>query len=144
MYQIYHNIKIDATKEKVYEYCTDPGHINNWWTKRCSGSPALDEEYMFWFAPQYDWRAKVIDLIGKELISFSFFQADADWMDTILTLEVYETSHGITTLHLRHAGWKEENEHFGRTSYCWAMYLSTLKRYAEVGEVVPYEQRGGN
>lgn len=143
MYQIYHNIKIDARMDKVFKYCTDPTHINNWWTKRCTGVPDIDEEYMFWFAPEYDWRAKVTDLIENKRIAFTFYQADRDWTGTVLCIEVEELEEDQTLLHLRHKNWKEDNEHYGRTNYCWAMYLMTLQRYVEIGTVIDYEKRGG-
>ncbi len=76
MYHIYHNIKIDARIDKVFDCCTNPIHINNWWTKQCSGIPELGEEYMFWFAPEYDWRAKVSDLKREEEVAFTFYKAD--------------------------------------------------------------------
>ena len=141
MYHIYHNIKIDARIDKVFDCCTNPIHINNWWTKQCSGIPELGEEYMFWFAPEYDWRAKVSDLKREEEVAFTFYKADVDWTDTMLSFLVEEREE-YTLLHLRHSNWKRDNEHFGRTNYCWAMYLLSLKRYVENGDVLSYERRG--
>jgi len=131
VYQIYHNINIQTDSLNAFRYCSEPNHINNWWTKRCS------------FAPEFDWRATVTELIKGHKIAFTFTQADSDWTDTILSFEIEEDGDGVL-LHLRHKNWTEDNEHFGRTSYCWAMYMSTLKMYIETGKVLSYEDRGGN
>ena len=40
-----------------------------------------------------------------------------------------------------HSGWRSENEHYRLSSYCWAMYLRLMRRFAEAGEQVPYDHR---
>jgi len=47
----------------------------------------------------------------------------------------------LTEVSFYHVGWKENNEHYKISCYCWAMYLRILKRYIEFGEEVAYEKR---
>ena len=66
--------------------------------------------------------------------------ADKDWMGSRVTFMLDEQK-GRTNVRFSHTGWKEENEHYRTSSFCWAMYLRLLKRYIEAGEFVEYERR---
>ncbi len=131
MYNIYHNLIIDTPISKVFDFVTRPEYLNKWWTKKCSGQPQIDFEYMFWFAPEFDWRARVINLESDHLITYQFIRADDDWTDTMLTFKLDEIESDQTRLNLFHKNWVQENLHFGRTSYCWAQYLTVLKEHVE-------------
>ena len=47
----------------------------------------------------------------------------------------------MTLVSFHHLNWPEASDHYRTSCFCWAMYLRLLKRYVEVGEVVPYEQQ---
>ncbi len=129
-YMIYHNLSIEASAERVYAACVVSDELNKWWTEKSSGVPKLGAEYMFWFGPDFDWRAEVIEVVPQKIIKWRFNKADADWTNTELSLAIEERENSVL-LHLVHRDWKKANEHFGRTSFCWAMYLFGLKEYLE-------------
>lgn len=139
MYQILHDIRISGSCEDIYQAASSAEGLQSWWALRASGSAELGSTYNFYFAEKYDWYAEVTaSEIGKT-IAWKFTKADSDWIDTVLQLTI--TSHEEHILTLNHSGWLEANEHFRRTSYCWATYLRLLRDYVENGIVVPHADR---
>ena len=63
-----------------------------------------------------------------------------DWVGTRVGFEM-DVDGETTRLRFYHTGWPADNDHFRRSSYCWAMYLRLLKRFVEHDETVPYEKR---
>ena len=140
MSRILHDFNVNADPAKVYEVITTPAGLDEWWTSRASGKPVVGEEYQLWFGPEYDWRARVDEAVPASRFTLEMTAADNDWMGTRVgfTLEPAESG---TTVRFSHTGWRAENEHFRISSYCWAMYLRIMRRFAEMGETVPYEDR---
>jgi uncharacterized protein YndB with AHSA1/START domain len=140
MASILHDFEVNAEPSKVYEAITTPAGLDQWWTRRARGEPRVGEEYELWFGPEYDWRAKVTEAVPSRRFALEMTGSDVDWMGTqvAFTLEPAGTA---TRVRFSHGGWRSENEHFRTSSYCWAMYLRIMRRFAEVGETVPYEDR---
>jgi len=140
MADIYHHFPIGASSQRVFEAISLPSGLDAWWTKRSSGKPVDGAEYELWFGPEYDWRAVVYRCIPGTGFGLEMTRADDDWRGTLIHFELREQG-DVTQVQFQHLGWIEANEHFRISSFCWAMYLRLLKRYAERGEIVPYEER---
>ena len=106
---------------------TIPECLNEWWTIKSSGLPQMHELYNFYFNEDYNWFAKVINIDFDKTIDFKMTVADADWNDTILNFEILSKSKTKQTLRFEHKNWKNLNDHFRRTSYCWAIYFQKMK-----------------
>jgi len=139
-YGIYHDLTIGVPSEAVFTAVTSPEGLNSWWTQRAAGQPKVGANYQFYFGPEYDWRAKVIRYQPQQLIYFEMGRSDEDWEGTQLRFQVIPKD-GNTLTRFEHVGWTSNNDHFRRTSYCWAIYLKGLKRYLEEGIVLPFEER---
>ena len=98
------------------------------------------EEYVLWFGPEYDWRARVTRIAPPNDFELEMTRADDDWTGTHVGFRL-QPRDGATWLQFSHAGWKSPNEHYRVSSNCWAMYLRILRRYLEHGETVPYDVR---
>ena len=59
MYDILHDLIIDAPAAKIFAAITEPIHLNNWWTKEASGIAQVEQEYRLYFSAEYDWYAEV-------------------------------------------------------------------------------------
>ena len=68
------------------------------------------------------------------------FDCDKDWEETKVGF-IVEDSENSTKLRFYHSDWKNLNEHFRISSYCWAVYLRVLKVFFEKGIRIPYNQR---
>jgi len=131
MYHICHDIEIHAFANDIYSLCTTPEGLNSWWTEKSSGKLGVNEEYQFYFSDEYDWRGKVLELSKNQSISYFMTEADEDWDSTIVSFEIIHIEDHRYLLRFEHRNWKEINKHFRRSSFCWAMYLNTLKENAE-------------
>jgi len=97
MHTIQHRFTVNTPSKKVFEVFSSPSGLNNWWTLECSGKPVLNEEYRFYFGPEYDWNAKVVHLIeGKEL-TWQMTKAMDDWMPTKVGFKLEENK-GFTNV----------------------------------------------
>jgi uncharacterized protein YndB with AHSA1/START domain len=131
MYHICHDIEIHAFVEDIFNQISEPEGLNAWWTVRSSGTAKTNEEFQFYFSDDYDWRAKVLEVSKNESISFQMTKADEDWKNTMLSFEIINKGDHVHVLRFEHRNWNEINAHFRRTSFCWALYLNTLKENAE-------------
>ena len=124
----------------MFAAVSTPGGLNSWWTKRSSGEARTGAEYELWFAPTHDWRAVVSRCIPGLEFELQITRADEDWLGTRVGF-CLEPSESLTLVRFHHSGWRQGNDHFRTSCYCWAMYLRVLRRYLECGETVPYEGR---
>lgn len=139
-YSIYHDLEIKGSIEKIFESITKPEHLINWWPLKCSGIPKENEEYNFYFTPEYDWYGKVVQLENNKSFHISMTSSDADWDPTTFGFDLMQKKEQVL-VKFSHIGWPECNDHFRRSSYCWAMLLNGLKNYVEKGIVIPFEER---
>ena len=140
MPDIFHYFPIKAASQKVFQAISTPLGLDAWWTNRASGAPVEGAEYELGFGPEYDWRAVVSQYVPDTEFEFELTSAMDDWLGTRVGFTLDEQD-GVTQVRFRHTGWPESNEHFRVSCYCWAAYLRLLRRYVELGEVVPYEDR---
>ena len=140
MAEICHDVNIHAPLVRVFAAVSQPKEINRWWTMDCDGHPALGSTYRFFFGQDFDWYAEVTAYAQNNRIVWLFTEADRDWTGTMLRMHVAQINDS-TRLRLEHKSWLTSNEHFRRTSYCWAQYLRLLKNYLEEGVTTPYKER---
>ena len=140
MPDIFHNLLINASAQKVFSAVSTPAGLNSWWTEKSSGEPVAGNEYELWFGPEYDWRAVVTKSFENELFELKVIKADEDWNGTLIGFNLLEKNWN-THLEFYNTGWSETSEHFKISSYCWGMYLRLLKRYLEYGEIIAYKNR---
>lgn len=140
MPDILHDLTIEGSLESVFRSVSTPPGLNQWWTLTSEGEPKPDALFRLNFGPGYEWHARVTAYEPDKLIEFVMIQADPDWVHTRVRFEISERGN-LTRLRFSHLGWSESSDHFRTSSYCWAMYLRILRRYVEMGETVPYEDR---
>lgn len=140
MPDILHRFTVAAPPERVAEMLLTPEGLNAWWTETARGRAARGARYDFGFGPQYQWAGTLVELEPGRKVVWEMVDADDDWRGTRVGCTL-EPSGAGTTVDFFHTGWREANDHYRRTSYCWAMYLRLLKRHVEAGELVPYERR---
>jgi uncharacterized protein YndB with AHSA1/START domain len=140
MPDIFHHFPINASPEKVFEGIATPKGLDTWWTESSSGKPAMNELYELCFGPPYIWSAVVSKCVANTVFELTMKDSDTDWLNTKVGFVLAPKKNG-TTVHFYHTGWKEDNEQYRISNYCWAMYLRILKRNIELGEEVAYKDR---
>jgi uncharacterized protein YndB with AHSA1/START domain len=140
MADIFLDFPIKASRDRVFQALTTPAGLNQWWTENSAGQPIMGAELELGFGPEYQWRAKVTNLVADSEFELQMVSADKDWIGTRVGFRL-DSKGGTTQVHFYHTGWPSPNEHWRISCYCWAMYLRILRRYLELGEVVAYENR---
>ena len=141
MFGIYHDITISADNRSIMRAISTPAGFNKWWTLECDGMLLEGAVFNFKFSDAYNWYATLDSYVIDQSIVYLMTRADKDWVDTTLHFDIIPYSEDKKILRFEHQGWRIINEHFRRTSYCWAQYLSNLKKYLESGTVIPFGQR---
>ncbi|MDT4968416.1 MAG: hypothetical protein QOJ64_3153 [Acidobacteriota bacterium] len=131
---------INAPRARVFQAVATPEGLDSRWTKRSSGEPTANSEYVLWFGPEYDWRAVVSRVTPDAEFELQLTSAQEDSLGTRVGFVLEESGRG-TKVRFHHLGWPEENDHYRSSSYCWAMYLRLLVRCVERGDVVDYDHR---
>jgi uncharacterized protein YndB with AHSA1/START domain len=139
-YSIHHDLEIKESPCKVFQAVSEPKHLVNWWPLKCSGIPKENEEYNFFFTPEYDWYGTVSKYEKNKSFHIKMTKADIDWNPTSFGFDL-EQKNDTTLIKFWHIGWPECNAHFRRSSFCWAMLLNGLKNYVERGIIIPFEER---
>ena len=139
-FDIYHDLIINASKQEVFDAVSQPEHLNNWWTLRCSGTPEMGKEYNLYFAPEYDWLGSVSICDPNNAFHIKMTTSSADWNATTFGFDLEEDESGVR-LKFSHKNWRYCNTEFRNSSFCWAILLLGLKNYLENGIVIPFEKR---
>ena len=130
---------LSCRRSRVAAVTTTEG-LDQWWSRTSRGTPGEGTEFTLDFGPGYEWKAVLRVYRPNEEAEWELTAADADWRGTRVGFHL-EDRDGTTHLRFRHTGWRETDQHYRTSCYCWAMYLRVLRRYLEHGETVPYEHR---
>ena len=140
-YSILHDVHIRADVSSVFEALTEPKHLNNWWTQKCSGTAEKGSKYNFYFSDEYDWYGDVTVCEADHSFAIKMTKADADWEGTTFGFDIKPVDERVTLLSFYHDDWEDTNHHYRRTNYCWALLLKSLRNYLEKGTIIPFGER---
>lgn len=140
MPDIYQKFQIKATPQEVFDGFCLPQHLNQWWTKECTGKPVNNEIYNFYFGDNYNWYAKVIHAVPGRELTWQMTKAMDDWMGTEVGFTLVPEPNGTSVMFF-HKHWASPSDHFAITTFCWGQLLNGLKNYLEAGIVIPFEKR---
>lgn len=141
MIDIIHRIGIKTPADQVYKALTTIEGLGNWWTEEVSGDAQIGGRIEFLF------RSKTGELIGKMVMKVSELneqktvkwicaEGPAEWIDTDITFDL-STADGQTIVLFGHRNWKEAVEMTAHCSMKWAVFLLSLREYAETGKGKP-------
>lgn len=140
MPDILQDFPIAASPERVFNAVSSPNLLDEWWTLRSTGRPAVGTSYELDFGPGYQWKAEVTKADPGTAFELRLTSSDDDWLGTVVGFELEPSGSG-TRVRFYHRGWPSSNDHFRISNHCWAMYLRILRRHVEHGERVAYDQR---
>jgi len=137
---IIHYLTISASIEAVFETISTAKGISRWWSSNASGHSELGSLLEIEFTDDIHWQAQVTQMVAPHEFELTLVKSDPDWIDSRVGFYLSQGSRGVD-VKFYHQGWKETNDHYYISCYCWAMYLRIMKRFLEFGEVVEYDQR---
>lgn len=136
---ILHDLTVDAEPTTVFDAVSRYRSLDRWWTERSLGDARYGAEYTFVFGDTV-WRGLAVECSRPESIVWEMVEADDDWLGTRVGFRCEPQAEG-TLLRFSHRGWRHANDHYRRTSYCWAQYLRLLKDLIENDVEVPFAER---
>lgn len=136
--EIWHEILINASAADLYHAITDVKGLAHWWTTDTRGESTVGKKLEFWFGEYCGSVMDVTALKPNELVRWRVTEkAASDWANTELEFTIFR-QHDQTFLHFRHSNWREDAITFPHCSMGWAIFLLSLKEYAETGKGRPY------
>lgn len=136
--EIWHEVLVNTSPQTLYRAVSDVGGLAHWWTTGARGSSKVGEQLEFWFG---DFCASVVEvqqLRVNELVQWLVSGGSAgDWIGTQVEFKIFAEK-GKTFLHFRHSDWQADAKSFPHCSMGWAIFLLSLKEFAESGKGRPY------
>jgi hypothetical protein len=129
---------VNTSPQILYRAVSEVRNLAHWWTTGARGSSEVGEQLEFRFG---DFCASVVEvqqLRVNELVQWLVTGGEAgDWIDTRVEFKIF-AAEGKTFLHLRHSEWPGGAKTFPHCSMGWAIFLLSLKEFAETGKGRPY------
>ncbi|HVZ85006.1 MAG TPA: SRPBCC domain-containing protein [Terracidiphilus sp.] len=136
--EILHELLVNVSPEQLYQAVTGPAQIAHWWTTGARGESTLGKQLEFWFGDYCASIAEITALEPGKLVRWHVTGGKAkDWIETDLEFRIF-VEDGRTMLHFRHSNWREDARQFAHCSFGWAIFLLSLKEFAETGKGRPY------
>jgi len=136
--EIWHEILIHASAEKIYAALTKPDQLAHWWTIDVRGVSEVGKTLEFWFSGYRASIMQVVDLHPRERVHWRMTDGLAqDWIGTEVQFNIFKEE-GKMLLHFRHSGWSEGARSFPHCSMGWAIFLLSLKEFVETGKGRPH------
>jgi len=136
--EIWHEILIHASADKIYAALTEINQLAHWWTTDVRGVSEVGDTLQFWFSGYHASTMKVTALQPQELVRWSATGGLAqDWIGTELEFKIFQEE-GKVLLHFRHSRWSEDARSFPHCSMGWAIFLLSLKEFVETGKGRPH------
>ena len=137
MHEITHRIGIKAAPEEIYQLLTTNNGLSKWWTNDVSGAAGVGSIIQFRFnggGPDF----AVSELIPNKLVRW---QHSGDmpeaWMGTELVFNL-QAEDDQTFLRFSHINWQSSTDFMAHCSTKWAVFMLSLKDYAETGKGRPF------
>jgi len=136
--EIWHELLVNTSPEQLYEAVAKAEGLAHWWTTGARGYSAVGQRMEFWFDDFCASIAEITMLKTGELVRWHITGGAAtDWLDTDVEFKIFRDL-DRTILHFRHSNWREDAKQFPHCSMGWAIFLLSLKEFAETGKGRPY------
>jgi uncharacterized protein YndB with AHSA1/START domain len=137
MPEIEHEIKIDATPDRVFTALTTLDGVKGWHNPTVSGTGEVGSEWVFSFAdhPEFGW--EVVRSEPLNSVVWRCTRGPGDSVGTTATFTLTQTEDGRTRIEHVHAGWPGTHGNFRKCNTTWGVLLHHLRDYVETGSAAP-------
>ena len=136
MVDIEHINYLKAPASTVYHALTTEEGLGNVWTKKLKVKAEIGFINEFDFDEGYLTKLKTVELQENQKVVWECVESDKEWIGTKIFIALSERD-GITTIILKHVGWRELTEFYRWCNYNWALFLFRLKNYCENRTEIP-------
>jgi uncharacterized protein YndB with AHSA1/START domain len=127
-----HEMKIDASPEKVFAALTTLDGVMGWQTPTATGTGDVGSEWVFSFAdhPEFAWEVTTSD--APSHVAWRCTRGPGDSVGTTATFTIAPAG-ARTLLELQHGGWPGTHGNFRKCNTTWGVLLHHLRDYVESG-----------
>ena len=141
MADIIHRIGIRAPVEQVYKALSTIEGLAHWWTEEVNGDEQVGGRMEFIFRTltgdiKGNMVMEVQALNAQKEVQWRCVDGPAEWVGTTLIFDLSQHD-GQTIVLFGHKGWPEAVEFMAHCSMKWAVFLLSLREYAETGKGKP-------
>ncbi len=137
MFDINHQVGINASPEKIYEALPTNEGLSEWWTNDTSGAGKVGSTIEFRFnggGPDFT----VSELIPNKTVKWRHSGCMPEaWMGTEITFNL-RVDNEQTFVRFTHSNWKESSDFMAHCSTKWAVFLISLKSALETNVGRPF------
>ncbi len=138
MATLYHEIRIDAPPERVYEALTTTEGLRGWWTPDASAEPIVGSIAVFGFYNRaVVFRMRIDALRPNRRVDWTCVGDYESWLNTRISWQLKKVDGGTLTK-FRHAGWPSVRGTFAETNTTWGALMYHLKSYCEGNAPGPF------
>ena len=131
-------VPINAAPEKLYRALTEQEGIRSWWTQQADYVPMIGSVSEFRF---YNGgvvlRLELAETEANRKVVWKAVSGVPDWPGTSVIWDFVPVENG-TKLLFSHRDFPSSDGSLPYTTYNWAWYIISLKKYAETGTGSPH------
>ena len=133
MAEINHEIKIKASRERVFEALTTAGGLRSWVTARVEGDGGSGHAWRFEFSerPTFGW--EVTESTSPARVAWRCVEGPGDSVGTRVTFDLSAADKDRTLVEIAHEGWPGTHGNFRKCNTYWGVLLHHLRQYVETG-----------
>ncbi|MFJ2239027.1 SRPBCC domain-containing protein [Streptomyces sp. NPDC087859] len=136
MVDILHRIGAVAPLDDVYQALATPEGLAGWWTTDTTGKSEVGGRLAFRFGDVGGFDMEILELDPAGHVRWRVTDGPAEWIGTEIDWTLSRTDE-YTIVLFKHEGWREPVEFMHHCSTKWALFLMSLKEYAETGHGSP-------
>ncbi|MEN8264105.1 MAG: SRPBCC domain-containing protein [Nitrospirota bacterium] len=141
MYDIRHEIIIDAPADKVSRAITTQEGLRSWWTADSTVQEKAGSVAVFKFLNgSVIFRMRIDELVPGKKVSWTCLGDPEEWKGTKLVFSLELTDNRGTNLNFIHSGWRSVEGDYPLCNTTWGHLMYILKEYAEGGSPGPMFQ----
>lgn len=131
MVDLYHEMIVNASPERVYDAITTQDGLRGWWTADSTAEPKVGTVAQFGFTKRkLVFRMRIDELVKPKRVVWSCLGDWEEWVGTRLTWEI-TPEEGGTKLRFIHAGWRSTDGVLASCNSTWGELMTRLKGHVE-------------
>ncbi len=132
-------VPLNAAPDKLYNALTSQDEIRLWWTQQADVVPKVGgvSEFRF-YNGGVTLRLETAEMTPNSKVVWKAVSGVPDWPGTSVVWDIVPVENGGTKLLFSHRDFASSEGSLPYTTYNWAWYIISLKKYLETGTGSPH------
>lgn len=137
MTEIHQEIKIRASRERVFAALTTAEGLRGWISWQVGGQGKPGDTWLFEFAERPALRWEVTESTPLIRVAWQCVGGASDTIGTVAVVKLFQCEPADTLVELTHSGWPGTGGNYPSCNATWGSLLHHLKQYVETGVPSP-------